>query len=564
MRASITFAGHLILMALLLVWQSTAFAEPKSTDVAEPAPAAVVFNNEPLFFVYSKLGPFSPEDRARAAEGRLARLAKDPSAKIDDITVVEGERAVEIVCGETVILAVTDRDAAALGKAPQEVARDYARTIKRALERVHGELSLRALAVDALWAVLATVVLLLALWLLKVLFRKALLKLEGWKGTYIHSIKIQRVELLSADQILAAALWLIKALRITAMAFLLYSYLTSVLGFFPWTRKLSEQLLGYLLSPVAAIVQAFTTHIPDLIAIVVIVFVTRYITKLVHVLFSGIERGAVTFPGFHRDWAQPTYKIVRFLIFALAAIAIFPYVPGSHSPAFQGISVFLGVLFSLGSTGAVSNVVSGIVLTYMRPFQIGDRVKIAETIGDVTERELLVTRIRTIKNVDITIPNAMVLGSHIINYSSSANERGLILHTAVTIGYDAPWKTVHDLLIAAAKATPRILETPQPYVLQTSLNDFYVTYELNAYTAEPNQMAETYSLLHQHIQDTFNEAGVEIMSPHYTQIRDGNKTTIPDAYLPQTYTAPAFRITSVEPMSSRPNGELSKDRLRPS
>jgi small-conductance mechanosensitive channel len=186
--------------------------------------------------------------------------------------------------------------------------------------------------------------------------------------------------------------------------------------------------------------------------------------------------------------------------------------------------------------------VAGVVLTYMRPFRIGDRVKIADTMGDIMEKTLLVTRVRTIKNVDVSIPNAMVLSSHIINFSSSAKKRGLILHTTVTIGYDVPWKKVHELLVSAAKSSENILDTPEPFILQTSLDDSYVSYELNAYTDKPNLMAKSYSELHQNIQDKFNEAGVEIMSPHYSSIRDGNQTAIPEDYLPKGYVPRPFRI----------------------
>lgn len=199
--------------------------------------------------------------------------------------------------------------------------------------------------------------------------------------------------------------------------------------------------------------------------------------------------------------------------------------------------------------------VSGVVITYMRPFRIGDRVKIADTTGDVVEKTLLVTRIRTTKNVDITIPNAMVLGSHIINFSSSANEKGLILHTTVTIGYDVPWNKVHELLISASNETEHILKEPKPFVLQTSLDDFYVSYELNAYTNEPGKMARIYSQLHSKIQDKFNEAGVEIMSPHYGAMRDGNQTTIPENYLPKTYEPPAFKIFGVNVFGNQKKGE---------
>jgi len=279
----------------------------------------------------------------------------------------------------------------------------------------------------------------------------------------------------------------------------------------------------------------------------------------------GIGRGSIRFAGFHEEWAEPTYKIVRFLVIVFAAIACFPYVPGSKSEGFRGIAVFLGLLISLGSAAAIGNVIAGVVLTYMRPFRVGDRVKIADTFGDVTEKTLLVTRVRTIKNVDITIPNAQVLSSHIINFSSSAKvPPALILHTNVTIGYDAPWRKVHELLIASAHATTHILAKPEPFVLQTSLNDFYVTYEINAHTDQPNLMATIYAELHQNIQDKFNEAGVEIMSPHYTQIRDGNKTAIPDQYLPKTYRPSGLRISPLGKWTNQPGDDsAARDEVRP-
>lgn len=207
--------------------------------------------------------------------------------------------------------------------------------------------------------------------------------------------------------------------------------------------------------------------------------------------------------------------------------------------------MFVGVLFSLGSSAAIGNMVAGVVLTYRRAFQIGDRVKIGETVGDVTERTLLVARIRTIKNVEVAIPNGAVLGGQVINYTTLAATRGLILHTSVTIGYDAPWRQVHELLANAAERTEHIQAEPAPFVLQTSLDDFYVSYELNAYTSRADLMAAIYSRLHQNIQETFNEAGVEIMSPHYAAYRDGNQTSIPPGCLPPDYRAPAFRLESV-------------------
>jgi small-conductance mechanosensitive channel len=299
--------------------------------------------------------------------------------------------------------------------------------------------------------------------------------------------------------------------------------------------------------------------LPNLFFLAAIVVVAYYVTRFVKFLFIQVARGALTLPGFYPDWAMPTYKIARFLIAAFTLVVAFPYLPGSSSPAFQGVSIFFGLLFSLGSSSAIGNIVAGVVLTYTRAFQLGDRVKVGDTVGDVIEKTLLVTRIRTIKNVEIAIPNAMVLSSHIINFSSSAKEEGLILNTTVTIGYDAPWRTVHQLLMDAALATENVLQEPKPFVLQTALNDFYVSYEINAYTDRPSAMAGTYSQLHQNIQDAFNKAGVEIMSPHYSALRDGNQPAVPEEDLPRNYSAPGFRLVSLENAAARRDSKRGPD-----
>lgn len=368
---------------------------------------------------------------------------------------------------------------------------------------------------------------------------------QSWKGTKIKTLRLKSVDLLSAERTVEVLILITKFSRLVLQILLLYFFVTIVFSLFPFSSNWSGQLLNYVLNPVNVVIKAIVDFLPNLFFIIILSAVFRYAIRFVGFIFSEINNGNIEFPAFHREWAMPTYKIVRFLILVLAAIIIFPYLPGSNSPAFQGISVFLGILLSLGSSSAIANIVSGVVLTYMRPFKIGDRVKIADTVGDVVEKTLLVSRIRTVKNVDVTIPNAMVLGSHIINFSSSASEKGLILNTTVTIGYDVPWKKVHELLISAASECESLLSEPKPFVLQTSLDDFSVAYELNAYTNNPQSQAATYSELHSKIQDKFNEAGIEIMSPHFSAVRDGNQITIPENYLPKEYKAPPFRLFGI-------------------
>ncbi|MDL1891754.1 mechanosensitive ion channel family protein [Sphingobacteriales bacterium CHB3] len=373
-------------------------------------------------------------------------------------------------------------------------------------------------------------------------FRTLRNRIPAWKGTLIKPVRLKSAEIVSVDRIAEITNGVSRGVQFVALLVLAYLYVTIAFRSFEFTRTWSATLFDYVTTPLWTALMAFVDFLPNIFTIGIIAFVTFNLLKLIRLLFTEIGRGTVSFPGFYPEWAGPTYKIVRFLVLIFATIVIFPYLPGSDSPFFQGISIFVGVLFSLGSSSAIANVVAGVVITYMRPFKIGDRVKIADTMGDIVEKTLLVTRIRTTKNVDITIPNSMVLGSHIINYSSSAREMGLILHTTVTIGYDAPWKKVHELLISAAKDSEYILKVPKPFVVQTSLGDFYVSYQLNVFTSSPNLMEQIYSDLHARIQDKFNEAGVEIMSPHYGAMRDGNRTTIPEDHLPKGYEPQGFRI----------------------
>jgi small-conductance mechanosensitive channel len=515
--------------------------------------APVIVGKDTIFFVQERVLEFSPEDRAKAVSERIRKIAKNALISLESITAVNNETTTDIVAGDLMIMSVTDRDAAMAGRTRQELARDYAQRIKSVLVEQRKTYGLRSILVGVGLLLLATVVLVTAIWLLRVLFARFSARIASWEGTRIRHLKIQNLEILSAGRIIFALMKLMKTLQISAVLMLFYFYVPLVLDFFPWTRGVASVLYGYMIAPLTTVAYSLLSFLPNLVFIAVIIVILRYVIKGIRFFFSALASGAISLPGFYRDWAMPTYKIVRFLVIAFGVVVIFPYLPGAKSPAFQGISIFLGVLFSFGSTSAVANMVAGVILTYMRPFKLGDRVKIADAVGDVIEKTLLVTRLTTIKNVEITIPNAMVLSSHIINYSASAKDLGLVLHTTVTIGYDAPWRTVHELLISAAQATKGVLKEPAAYVLQTALDDFYVHYELNCYTNEPNIMAKTYSELHQNIHDRFNEAGVEIMSPHYSSLRDGNRSTVPDEHLPKSYRTPAFRVREArQDMAKRP------------
>jgi len=505
----------------------------------------VVLDGKTLFVVRERVMSFTPEDRASAIRRKLEMFLKDPLSHPETITVLEAETTSQIMWGEVVLMTVTDRDAAAEGKPRAELAKEVAESLRAAVRSHIEAYGNRSILLGAVYTLVATLVLVAFLVLFRRLFPRLYSAADAWKGTRIRSIRFQSVEVVRAESIVAFIRGALRWIRILVTVLLFYIYIPLVLSFFPWTKGVAAVLIGYIFGPLKVVGKGILNFLPNLFFIAVIVAVTHYALRLIRVIFTGMKRGTFTIPGFYPEWADPTFKIVRLLVVAFAAVVAFPYIPGSESPAFRGVSIFLGVLFSLGSTSAVANIVSGVILTYMRPFHVGDRVKIADSVGDVIEKTLLVTRVRTIKNVDVTIPNSMILSSHIVNYSSSAKECGLILNAGVTIGYDADWRKVHELLISAARRTADIQESPSPFVFQTSLDDFYVSYELNAYTEKPQVMAATYSLLHQNIQDVFNEAGVEIMSPHYSQIRDGNRMAIPDSSLPPGYAPPAFRVERV-------------------
>lgn len=404
------------------------------------------------------------------------------------------------------------------------------------------ELSLKEYIRGGVYALLMTIFTVNLVGAVSRTFRWIRESLPAWQQRLLPDLQFQHIVLLSSQQSVAFLQSLVRFLQVFSNLVLAYLYFAAVFGLFQSTRHWAGLLLNYVAEPLFGAAVAFVAYLPNLFFIIVAVFVTRFIVRITGLLFREAERGRIQIGGFYPEWAQPTHRLVSFLLIVFTAVIVFPYLPGADSDAFQGISLFLGFMISLGSSALIANVVAGVVVTYMRPFQVGDRVKIADTVGDVVEKTLLVTRVRTTKNVDITIPNGMVLASHIINYSSSARDPGLLLHTTVTIGYDVPHEKVRDLLIAAARAVPDVRDEPAPFVLQTSLDDYYVSYELNACTEHAGRMAGIYSDMHARILENFHAAGVEIMSPHFYALRDGSAANIPAQHLPKDYSPPPFQV----------------------
>ena len=385
-------------------------------------------------------------------------------------------------------------------------------------------------------------ILALLLWGLTKSWRWINRRVDAWRVGRFDAVRIKQVEFMSASRLSQTLSSLQRAARVVIILIVVDVYLTYVLGLFPWTRTTSIALFTFAIAPFRAGWDALIGYLPNLFFVLFIALVTYYTSRFVSMFFDAIAQERLTFERFPSDWAPPTNQIARALLIAFALVVAFPYLPGSSSPAFAGVSVLAGLLLSLASSSSLSNMIAGLVLTYTGAFRLGEWVRIGDTYGDIVERSLLVTRLRTIKNESMTIPNGIVLGSQVINYSREARSLGLILHTSVTIGYDAPWRQIHELMTRAALATRGILATPAPFVWQTALNDFYVTYEINAYTDVPQEMPGIYAELHANIQDAFYAAGVEIMSPHFTAVREGNAMAVPRDKWPAGYEPARFRL----------------------
>jgi small-conductance mechanosensitive channel len=522
--------------------------QPLAAEAEQPAP--VLISGEVIIWIPTGAGQYTPAVRAAGISQRLEDAIGDRSITNPTVTVTEIEESSEVRVGPRLLMIVTAMDAKRLGAArttlAQFVAQQFEKTIRdERLRRAPG-----ALLRSGFYGLGATVVFAILVWLIVRSIRWLRRRAERWRARRL-GVRVQDAEIVSSDRIGEAIDHAFRLVRLLLVLVAFDLYLTFVLGLFPWTRAVSHAMLGYVVTPLRTVATAFVGYLPNLLFVVFIALIIRGAIRLVKLFFNQIEEGKIVFRNFPVEWADPTYKIVRLLLVAFGLVVAFPYLPASDSAAFTGVSVFAGVLFSLSSSSAISNAIAGVVLTYTGAFRLGDRVKLGETFGDIIETSMLATRVRTIKNEDITIPNSLVLGSAMTNYTRQANSLGLILHTSVTIGYEAPWRQIHGLLIDAALATPEILASPPPFVWQTALNDFYVTYEINAYTANARDMINTYAVLHANIQDKFFAAGVEIMSPHYTSVRDGHTVQIPEAQRPPGYRAPAFRVehVGVEPIS---------------
>jgi small-conductance mechanosensitive channel len=516
--------------------------QTRSAELEAELPSAPVVIDGQVLFRVRGTSAFPAERRAAAIASRIEALAADRAVPAEAVRAIEGESGDAIVADGHRVMVLLEADARRESLERKVLSEIVVRAIRTAVTDYRQARGREVLLGSAVRGAVATVLLTALVALVIWLSRRAQKAFETTYRQRVQSVGIQSFQIVRAEQIwvvLRRALGAVRAIVILGLVFVFLEY---VLGLFPWTRGASSRLFRYVLDPLGTMGWGIANAIPDLLFLVILFLITRAVLKLIHLFFAAVGRGEVALSGFEREWADPTYKLLRVAVVALALVVAYPYIPGSSSDAFKGISIFIGIVFSLGSSSAIANMVAGYTMTYRRAFRMGDRVKIGDTTGDVTEMRLQVTHLRTVKNEEVIIPNSSILNNEVVNYSSLARRLGLILHTRVGIGYETPWRQVEAMLLMAAERTPGFLREPPPFVRQLALGDFAVTYEINGYCDNAQAMGQIYTALHRNILDVFNEHGVQIMTPAY----EGDPETPKVVPKDQWHAAPAKTVAEPE------------------
>jgi small-conductance mechanosensitive channel len=510
-------------------------ADSRPQQAVDGVPRAPVTVDGETLFLVRGVTAFPAEQRATEIAGRIMTLAADPELAPPAFTLDEQPGLTWILINGRRLMAVFDDDAAVEGVARSVMAEAFATRVVGAIGAYRAARDPARLGQNALLALLATGGLLVALFACRLMVRGLRRFVERRYRARVRDLSIQSFHVINADSLWRAASGLVTLIGAATVVALLFVYLEYVLALFPWTRATGRQLGEIALAPPRRMGLGLLAMFPNLVFLTVLFVITRWFLKLVRLFFESVGSGIVKLKNFDADWAAPTYRLVRLLIVALALVVAYPYVPGSETDAFKGISLFVGVVFSLGSSSLIGNLIAGSSMTYRRAFRVGDRVKIGEHTGEVMEMRLLVTHLRTIKNEEVIVPNSSIVNTDVVNFSSMAKERGLILHTTVGIGYETPWRQVEAMLLEAAARTPGLIRDQRPFVHQLSLGDFCITYEINVFCDAPDRMRLLYTELHRNILDVFNEYGVQIMTPAYEGDPDQPKIVPPEHW----HSAPA-------------------------
>ena len=489
--------------------------------------APLVVDGDTLLVIYARKGGMLPEARVSAAKSKIYEVGKRLTMFVDSLYVFDSEVSSDVMVGEDVLLSVTDLDALWMGMERVELAETYREVISKKVDQLHETYGLQQKLQSLGWVALIIAVQVLLIWFIVWLFRRWKFSVTRKLLGRIKSVVIKNYPLLDTHRLGVAIIFIFNLVRLLLILLVVLVGLGFMFSFFPETKTVTYTVVGFIWNPLSDILKSVVEYLPNLFKIIVIIICFHYLLKLVRYFANEVASGRLKINGFYADWAMPTHTLLRVLLYSFMLVMIWPLLPNSDSEIFQGVSVFIGVVVSLGSTSVVGNVMSGLVMTYMRPFRIGDFIRFGDTEGEVIEKSMLVTRIRTRKNDIVTIPNSNMMSSQTSNYTFSAQRYGIIVHTKITIGYDEPWKKIESLLVQAAENTDGIKRHPKPFVRITALDDFYVEYEINGITDRAKTLSTVYSALHQQILDTMHGAGVEIMSPHIEARRDNLPVQIP-------------------------------------
>ncbi|MDR1668175.1 MAG: mechanosensitive ion channel family protein [Bacteroidales bacterium] len=475
----------------------------------------LVVNGDTLFMYYASHGTVSAAGRAANAATAIISLAKTRGVAPDSICLLylENDRQYEIMYLRKVIASVTGNDALWMDMGLDSLANMQKKSIIAAVKSVQAKSSLAWISKRMGLFLLVLVINGVIFYLINLLYRKMKLRIKTNRQKWFKPIVFNNYELLNANRQANLAAMLVNLLRYLLIFIQLLIFFPLLFSVFPQTKPLASKLMGYIIDPVKHIFYAVINYIPNLFTIIIIWMIIKYLIKFIAYVAREIQNEKLKIPGFYTEWAMPTYYIVKFLLYAFMIAMIFPFLPGAETGTFKGISIFVGLIVSLGSSSAISNILAGLIMTYMRSFKPGDFIKLNETEGNVIEKTSFVTRIKTVKNEIVTIPNSFVLSSPTTNYSASARDYGLIIHTKVAIGYEVPWQKAHEYLIRAARRTEGILHDREPFVLDMGLEDYYNYYEINVYIPDANHIPRIITELNSNILNVLTEEGIELESP---------------------------------------------------
>jgi len=531
-----------LFLSLALFWTSAVRAQSEAPETVGPNDETItapIVVDGTLVMMVRGVSAYPAAERASIIRKHIVELARDKSFSVNDLKVDTGDEMSISDAGDERLMGVFDADAEVERLDRKTLTEVVKGKIADVITQYREDRSSRVLVQHTAYALGLTAVFALLFWGLLRMFQG----LNAWAVRHVHkSVKdlaSKSHHLIQAEQLWTLVAGLLNTAKVLALLVLTYSYLNSALGLFPWTRPAALVLFDLILNPIKSLWHGFVTSLPDLMFLVILYLIMRYILKLERMFFTQVSRRRIKLQNFDPDWAMPTFKIVRFLTIAFAIVIAYPYIPGSDSLAFKGVSVFIGVIFSFGSSSFIANVLAGLAMTYRGAFKEGDRVRIGEVFGDVKEIKLMTTRIQTIKNESVMIPNSNILNTNVTNYTVMAREPGLLLHTTVGIGYDTPWRQVEAMLLMAAERTEGLQKKPRPFVLQTLMGDYAVNYEINAFCIAANEMLAIKTELHRNIQDVFNEHGVQIMSPAYVADPASPKIVPPEDWYVKPASKPA-------------------------